>query len=482
MNGSRNRAQLWSRENPETGMEKLLDYISSNGAVAVTLSDYNREYHGWTWVRDGALIMREVARRMAMSPVPEKRQRLNQLMLSYMTFSRRTQDTMDEPRFDHQGKPYKGPWGRPQNDGPALRALTLLDALSFLELTDAQLDFVHQIILADLDYTVETHGDKSFDIWEEKNGFHFYTLLMQSSALRRGESFVRALGDASRATLYKAASDKLESRLLHEFWDDARKTLVASLETDPWRHTKNSNIDIAAILAIVHAGRSPDEAFSVSDDRSRATALLIERTFRPLYAINRIAADRYGDPIAPAIGRYPEDVYNGHPNESVRFTEAHPWVLATYAMSEFYFKHAEQLSRRSSLTINDTNVEFFRSLVDGVPGQNRIQELPSGRTIAAAEPLFRDLIVASFKKGLAFQRRIHFHFPRLEYLPEMIHRDTGRVQSIPSLAWSNASELSVLAAKESAERQLRASGIQTDGGQGLQGPLPGGPPPPNSGS
>eukprot|EP00954_Amorphochlora_amoebiformis_P026471 1379473-Amorphochlora_amoeboformis.AAC.1 len=36
-------------------------------------------------------------------------------------------DVRGEPKFFMDGRVYNGPWGRPQNDGPALRAIALIN-------------------------------------------------------------------------------------------------------------------------------------------------------------------------------------------------------------------------------------------------------------------------------------------------------------------------------------------------------------------
>ena len=42
---------------------------------------------------------------------------------------------MGEPKINIDGTPYNDPWGRPQNDGPALRGLNMINLFNLLHKT-----------------------------------------------------------------------------------------------------------------------------------------------------------------------------------------------------------------------------------------------------------------------------------------------------------------------------------------------------------
>jgi glucoamylase len=64
-----------------------------------------------------------------------------------------------------------------------------------------------------------------------------------------------------------------------------------------------------------------------------ATAVAVESKFSSLYSINSGIASWLGT----AIGRYPEDTYNGVGN-----SEGNPWFLCTNAFAELYYRAIDE--------------------------------------------------------------------------------------------------------------------------------------------
>ncbi len=71
-------------------------------------------------------------------------------------------------------EPYDGGWCRPQNDGPALRAMALCK-YGFL-LLDAGEDIsrIWDIVSFDLEWVLENWFTDGCDLWEEVNSDDFY--------------------------------------------------------------------------------------------------------------------------------------------------------------------------------------------------------------------------------------------------------------------------------------------------------------------
>ena len=92
-----------------------------------------------------------------------------------------TKSGLGEPKYEINCKPFQGEWGRPQNDGPALRGIVLYQIIrSFKYKYDTLIStLILPIILKDLQYILDVYNKTSFDIWEELNGWHFYTRLVQ---------------------------------------------------------------------------------------------------------------------------------------------------------------------------------------------------------------------------------------------------------------------------------------------------------------
>lgn len=439
----------------------LLPAISpegSKGAVAVTLSDYNPEYHGWTWVRDGALVMREVSEARTRSTVAADQARYNEMLETYIQFSRQTQEraglkNLGEPRFNFGAQPYTGKWGRPQSDGPASRTLTLLPYANELlgKQSDAnsqrQLNLLYKtespdkttsLIKRDLEYIAHHYKEKSFDLWEEKPGHHFYNLMVQRAALIEGAALARKMKDPKAADYYTKTAGEM-TKWLENFWEKEKGFVGAARDVEAWRHPDASNLDIAVILGVIHTNR-PQESFGVLDARIQATALYAEKAFAGLYPINKTLADANGNRLEPAMGRYPEDVYNGHPDEALRFTEGHPWVLTTFAMTQFYSDLAIAMMKTPSIKIETTNLAFFRALAP-------TEKIEVG-ILAKSTSAYRAILNGAVDKALGFTRRISYHLGEGASYPEQLHKATGKVISIPSLTWSDASALSALARLE----------------------------------
>jgi glucoamylase len=114
--------------------EKMLRNISPpgtrRGAVIASPSRSKPDYY-YCWVRDAALVMHVVGLLLARSTDRRAKALYFKRLKEYVEFSRFTQTTPDrqadqgEPKFHVDGTAFTGEWGRPQNDGPALRAITL---------------------------------------------------------------------------------------------------------------------------------------------------------------------------------------------------------------------------------------------------------------------------------------------------------------------------------------------------------------------
>ncbi|MCM0605168.1 MAG: glycoside hydrolase family 15 protein [Xanthomonadaceae bacterium] len=358
----------WYTDQTETSLDRIEQAISPEdgalGSVMASPSKQKPNYY-YHWIRDAALTMREVFEWRSTAP-----QWSRETLLDYVAFSRQNQLTknpsgtvadngLGEPKFYLDGEAYWDSWGRPQNDGPALRALVLIDlAYELLKegkssvvrelLYDSKLP-AHTVIKSDLEYISYHWKDLSFDLWEEVYANHFYTRLAQYQALKRGAKLAIKLKDSGAAQWYETQS-KLVYQSLEKFYDQDRGIILVSINNKKNKRPmaeKSSGLDVAVILGVLHAG-NPDGKFSVFDPRVLKTAQAIEKAFGDLYAINKTKLDREGRVMAAAIGRYPEDTYDGLATDGV----GNPWFLATHALAEFYAKRgeldrADQFMRRS---------------------------------------------------------------------------------------------------------------------------------------
>ncbi len=209
-----------------------------------------------------------------------------------------------ETRVNPNGTIDISKWARPQHDGPPLRALALLRWAQSESLAPSMDSEASTLIRADLGFTFRHWREPSFDIWEEEQGQHYYTLRVSAAALDAGASWLQARGDHQQAQAYRAEGEAI-LRILDGFWLADEEYYRSRILTSG-RSTKE--LDIAVILAAIHAGaHNPErnDAHSVHDPRVQATLTRLEALFDAAYPINKNRSAQSG----PAMGRYAGDVY-----------------------------------------------------------------------------------------------------------------------------------------------------------------------------
>ncbi len=432
--------ESWIDSQKSTSWTRLLANINradtAPGVVVASPSKCDPDYY-YHWTRDAALVMDLIVR----DYLSNKQDDFLAAIKTYVDFSRanqlsNAQTGLGEPKFYVDGRPFDLPWGRPQNDGPALRALTLIRFAKSL-LSDGDAAYVNEklyrnslpadtVIKADLEFVAHHWQESSYDLWEEVKGDHFYTRMVQHAALREGAALAHRLGDKEAATFYEQQAGVIQQSL-QSFWDPNRGFIQATLNYKEGIHYKGG-LDIATILAVFHSGTKTGE-FSVTDDRIIATASRLEAAFASLYQIN--AADRFAD-AGVAIGRYPEDVYSGGSDSTV----AHPWVLATAALAEYHYRLARAIRSVDQVEVNHANVDLFRAAVGPQVGSLKLEP---GAVIAQDSEEMKALSQALRKKGDGFMQRIRFHQNPDGSLSEQFHRDTGYMRAARELTWSYAS-------------------------------------------
>jgi glucoamylase len=192
-------------------------------------------------------------------------------------------------------------WPRPQHDGPALRALTLLH-------WGVPNDRAAALLRADLAFAIVRARLPCFGVWEEEKGLHYYVLRVSAAALAAGAEWLAARDETAFAARCRHEADII-LRALHGWWADGvvRAHILESRRAE-------KELDISVILAANHAAAAPDAQL-------HATLSKLETMFGALYPINRGRA-------APALGRYANDTYYG----------GGAWYAATLAAAEFCYR------------------------------------------------------------------------------------------------------------------------------------------------
>jgi glucoamylase len=214
-------------------------------------------------------------------------------------------------------------WGRPQHDGPALRALTLMRWTRDAILPAALAASLETLLRADLAYVHRFAPEPCFDIWEEDIGLHYYTLRVSAAALLHGAQWLESQPACTPRDVDLARACREKARalltLLNDFWLPEQGYYRSRRLPGGVRSAKE--LDISVILAAVHAGER-EGAHTPQDEHQQATLERLCVLFSATYPINRAAPG-----IGPAMGRYADD----------RYYSGGAWYLATLGAAEFCY-------------------------------------------------------------------------------------------------------------------------------------------------
>lgn len=299
-------------------MDIFFNNILSNGSIIASPSkepDYN--YH---WMRDSAIVMKAIMTLYIDTKDINQQNKLIDIMNKYIDIELiHINHHPAEPKFEIDGSPYLGDWGRPQNDGPALRGLVCIKLLSYLP--ERQKD-LHKIISNDINYTLSVLDDPSFDLWEEQDGFHLYTRLLQA----------KFINDCFKVN-YQSSYDldnmliRITELVSHHFSLDGK--IYSSFN-------KNGHVlreyDSSVLLALCHIDYQiptyVEKTLNISLHTFKNYANEMVKEFTEIYPVNNILK-------IPFLGRYYEDKY----------FDGNPWIISTIA----YFHYQQQINNLSSV-------------------------------------------------------------------------------------------------------------------------------------
>ncbi|OAV97173.1 hypothetical protein PTTG_02745 [Puccinia triticina 1-1 BBBD Race 1] len=336
----------WIGKQAELSWSNALSNISPNGAlpgiIVASRSTSKPDYY-YSWTRDTSIVLKEIVWRYQQSHDPKLLALIKQTISATQVIQRSSYGAaggLGEPKYFVNGSAFTGPWGRPQRDGPALRATVYIKfALAYLSvggpeaaqyvksvLYDGQWRS-RSVIKADLEYISNSWKERSFDLWEEVNGSHFFTFAVIHRALKDGVSFATKMEDHGAAAWYQKQADQIGAQL-DLFWDKQARYIQASRNFVD-SHGKKSGLDVGTLLGCLHAGTQTPELFRPDSDKMVNTFHAILESMAKTYPLN----SRYHDLIAKAVGRYPEDIYDG-----VSTSIANPWFITTLTMAEYLYR------------------------------------------------------------------------------------------------------------------------------------------------
>jgi glucoamylase len=368
---------------------------------------------------------------------------------------------LGEPKFGVDGKPFTGSWGRPQRDGPALRALTLIHYVReynashpSLWVSNEAVDFFepyyhgsmppNSVIKADLEYVSHYWNESGFDLWEEVEGLHFFNLVVSARSLREGSVFARSFGDHGAAEWYAEQAVYIE-KLLTKFWNPKKGHLVETL----W--SKRSGLDCGLLLGSLHAlpsDASSDEAlYPPWSDEMLISLLALTRDQHDRFPINSRPSEDQDDDVetygfeGTGIGRYPEDVYDGYGTSN---RGGNPWFLCTSSAAEILYRTASHISTSTNLTITPLGLPFYESLL-----ATSSLDVQVG-TFGPSDALYNSVIERLRTAGDDFLEVVKSHVDVEGSMSEQFDRVTGYMRGARDLTWSYGAFLGAVRARKMA--------------------------------
>ncbi|KAF1915658.1 Six-hairpin glycosidase-like protein [Ampelomyces quisqualis] len=390
------------------------------GIVVASPSRSDPDYW-FTWTRDAALTYKALIERFINGDTS-----LRQKIDEYVTAQAYLQgvsnpsgepDTggLGEPKFKVDRTAFTGSWGRPQRDGPPLRATALTIYANWLVANGGSTqaaDTVWPVIAKDLAYTVRYWNQTGFDLWEEINSSSFFTLSASHRALVEGAALATKLGKTCDGC---AAAAPQVLCFLQTFWTGSH--IDSNINVNDGRTGKDVNSIISSIHTFDPTAKCTDATFQPCSSRALANHKAVTDSFRSVYAINR------GIPQgqAVAVGRYSEDVYyNGN-----------PWYLATLAAAEQLYSAAYQWNRQESIRIDAVSLSFFKDILPGAAVGTYAKDSATYTSIVNAVRTYADGYIAIVQK----------YTPSNGGLAEQFDKATGTPLSAVDLTWSYAAFL-----------------------------------------
>lgn len=341
-----------------------------------------------------------------------------------------------EARYNADGTLDIIKWGRPQNDGPALRALSLLRyrriGANGERASDSSLN---ALLKCDLDYTLRHWREPCVDLWEENSGHHYHTRIVQYAVLADGSEAMEAMGDGARARSYRLAAQEISRRLdAHFDPDEGIYLCCVADESEAPSVTPARRLDIAVPLGVIHAARA-EGPHSVLDPKALATLARLEQFFAKEYPINRT---RLAD-CAPAMGRYAGDTYYS----------GGAYYFSTLGAAQFYYRFAEAIGKGLTIPVSQENRGLLAEML-ALP--------PEALADACVGPQFRDgLFKAILDRGDMFMSMVKAYTPASGELSEQFDQTNGLQTSAKNLTWSYAAFITAVDGRRAAIGQFHPS-------------------------
>lgn len=402
--------------------------IDGKGGV-VASPDHNTGPGGdyyYHWERDGALSME------ALQKTAPSFDAVKDTLAAYAKWvAARQHDTdphgisvLTEPKYMlPDGGVYTGAWCRPQNDGPGLRAKTLIGYANALTAAGStlQAQALWPTIHTDLDWVAANWQSQGCDLWEEiqSNDF-FWNRFTMRAALKLGAKFAKAQNDATRAGTYSNAATAVEG------------TLEAHYNGQFVAETSSRQKD-AAVICAFNDGYLEDGMFGPTSKEVAGTIATLNTLFCDMFPINQ--ADAGAGIPGILYGRYEGDHYDG----------GNPWILLSAALAELLYRGASEIrTAMAAETVNWDQVVSQEAFAMWQQALGLAQE-------EAFEPAAMASAMLAAGDGVLTRIRHHVLGDKF-HLAEQLEKTTGKATSATDLTWSYATVLKALHTRAAAQQ------------------------------
>lgn len=224
---------------------------------------------------------------------------------------------LGEPKYYANSSVFTEPWGRPQNDGPALQAIQLIifankymllnnetcssDFQFYRHNLNLQLGYINTNIYQAttpvsntainpikraLEYVATYWQNYCFDPWEEVSGNNFFDLVVMRRAMVLGASFALTCGDYAGNKKYLDVGTEITNYISNNMWNNEFNYIYTTINKQRGVD-KPSHLDTQIILGSLFslADVSTDHYMGVFWDEMLSTVVKFES---PKYSINDI--------------------------------------------------------------------------------------------------------------------------------------------------------------------------------------------------
>ena len=332
-----------------------------------------------------------------------------------------------EPKFQVNSTKFNGPWGRPQRDGPALRAIALITYCKHLVEEKGQRkkakEIIWPIIQNDISYVGQYWNQTGFDLWEEVLGSSFFTIQNQHRALIEAQQLASMLDE--KCTGCDQAPNVLE--MLQYFWN--KEYIDSNINVDEKRAGIDGNTIVGPISVFDIEASCKGKTFQPCNSKVLATFKKLVDSFRKEYPINKGAEPGQG----VAIGRYKEDVYYG----------GQPWYLLTFGAAELLYDAIAQWEYQKFIEIDATSLPFFKEIYP-------VCSIGTYPAKGGKYGHFAKMTRAVRDYADSFIQVAREYTPEDGSLSEQYSRDDGKPMSAKDLTWSYASFMTMARRREGA--------------------------------